>query len=753
VTSDPSGIDRIDGPAKVTGTAAYPMDVALPGMAHAALVRSTIAVGIITSIDTAEASAAPGVLAVFTHETAPRLKKAPRNLLAPPPPPPLQDARVHHYGQYVAMVVAETPEQATAAASQIRATYQVGDAALGISDPGAKARANPYFIDAKRGDVEAALASADVVVDATFTTAAHVHNPLGLFATVASWDGDRLTVYDSTQNPYLVRDSMARVFSVAKDHVRVLVPYVGGGFGAGLRLWQHVILTAMAARTIGRPVKLVLSRPQMFTGVGHRTSTQQRMRIGARRDGTLVAIDHEGTSTAARVTNVSYPVTMGTPAAYTCENVRARDKQVRLDIPSPAFMRAPGDAEGNFALETTLDEVACTLGMDPIELRRRNYAAVHPQTGLPWSSKALDDCYRIGAERFGWSQRTPEPRSMRDGRWLVGFGMAGVTFGHYQARCRASLTISRDGTALVRSGATDIGQGTYTVITQVAADALGLDPARVTFELGDTDFPRAPQAGGSGLATALGNAVHDAATTMIETMMGLVKDDKSSPLHGCKARDVAVSNGRIHRKDEPSRGETYADILARRGRTEVTVQGDSAPSRAEAGALLGSMAVSHLGGVGRKIVKMSGATVPAGAFGARFVEVRIDPHLGLLRVSRVVCARDGGRVLNEKLARSQIVGGTVGGIGQALFEESTTDAGSGRIANATLADYLVPVNADIPDMDVVFVGQPDSDNAVGTKGVGEIGLVGVAAAIANAIHHATGKRVRSLPITIDHLIG
>ncbi|MFI7455718.1 xanthine dehydrogenase family protein molybdopterin-binding subunit [Nonomuraea sp. NPDC049714] len=746
------GLDRVDGPAKVTGAATYTMDVTADGLLHAALVRSTFAVGTITSIETAQAEAAPGVVAVFTRHNVPRLKKPSWNLLTPPPPVPLQDGSVHHYGQYVAMVVAETHQQATAAAALIRVDHEAAGASLSLNAPALKSRTNPYFLDAKRGDAESALAAADVVIDATFTTQANAHNPLGLFSTVARWDGEHLIVHDSTQNPYLIRDSLAKVFSISKDKVQVLAPYVGGGFGAGLRLWQHVILTAMAARAVGRPVKTVLTRPQMFTGIGHRPATIQRMRVGARRDGTITAIDHEATSTAAKVANVLYPVTLTTPATYRCDNVRGRDRQVRLDIPSPAHMRGPGEAEGNFALETALDEVACAIGMDPVELRMRNYAKVHPQTGLAWSSKALDECYRQGAERFGWAGRTPQPRSMRDGQWLVGYGMAGVTYSHFQAKCQASLTVRDDGTVLVRSGATDIGQGTYTVITQVAADGLGLDPANIRCELGDTGLPRAPQAGGSGLATALSNAVHDATVNAIEALLASASADPASPLHGCSARDVAVAGGRIHREDDASRGETYVAILARSGRSELTVEGSSAPSRAEIGALLGSFAVSRMGRAGRRLVEATHAIAPAGAFAAHFVEVRVDPQLGRLRVQRMVSAVDAGQVLNEKLARSQIIGGVVGGIGQALFEGITTDVGSGRISNATLADYLVPVNADVPDLDVVFVGEPDSDNAVGVKGIGEIGLVGVAAAIGNAIHHATGKRLRSLPFTITELM-
>jgi CO/xanthine dehydrogenase Mo-binding subunit len=747
-----TGVDRVDGRLKVTGAAHYPSDFRLPDMAHAALVRSTIAAGTIARLDAARAAAMPGVLAVITHQNADRLRKARRNLIFPPPPPPLQDAKISYHGQYVAMVVAETRQQAAAAARLIEVTYDRAEPVLTPEDPAAKPRSNPYFIDMKRGNPKAAMAAAAVTMEGTFTTPAQTHNPLGPFTTMAHWDGDTLTVYDSTQNPFHVRAVLAASFGLAEEKVRVLSPYVGGGFGAGLRSWPHSILAALAARTVARPVQLSLTRPEMFTGIGRRPSTVQHVKIAATRDGKLVAIDHESTSTASMGSDSPYPVTHGTTEAYACPNVAARDKRVRLNIPPIAHMRAPGEAEGNFALESLLDELSYELGMDPVELRLRNYAEVHPQTGLPWSSKALRECYQVGAERFGWARREPAAGAMRDGRWLVGYGMAGVTYSHYQAKCQARATIRRDGTAHVASGATDIGTGTYTVMTQLAAEVLGLTVDRVTFELGDTRLPRAPQAGGSGLTAALGSAVHNTCVALVQRFLALVSDDPGSPLQGCAIEDIVASDGRLARGDDASRGESYAEILERHGLDELTADGDSAPSRAETGVLVGSLVVSRMGRFGRKLVGASHATVPAGAFGARFAEVRVDPDLGVLRIARIVSVTDGGRVLNNKLARSQIIGGTIGGIGMAMFEETISDPGSGRVANATLGDYLLAVNADVPDIDVDFVGEPDPDNPIGVKGIGEVGLAGVAAAIANGVYHATGRRIRSLPITIDQLL-
>jgi xanthine dehydrogenase YagR molybdenum-binding subunit len=751
------GVDRVDGPRKVTGAARYPSDFSFPNLAHAALVRSTIAAGTISGIATAAPASAPGVLAVLTHQNAPKLHRGKRNVMTPPPEPPLQTDEIDHYGQYVAVVVAETPQQASAAARLVEVAYDPGQALLSAQDPRAKPKSNPYLLDMQRGDVEAVMASAEVTVEGTFTTSEQAHNPIGLFATVAYWEDGTLTVHESTQNPFHVREVLASSFRLHEHDVRVLVPFVGGAFGAGLRVSPHTILAALAARMVQRPVKLVLTRPEMFTGLGHRPSTVQRVKVGATRDGALVAIDHEGTSTAAMGasllgTNLLYPIPMGTVAAYACPNVSARDTRVPLNIPPVAHMRAPGEAEGNFALESILDELSYELGIDPIELRLRNYAEVHPQTGLPWSSKALRRCYEVGAERFGWSRRNPEPGSMREGRWLVGYGMAGVSYGHNQAKCEARATIRRDGTAYVCSGTTEIGVGTWTVMSQLAAELLGLPLERVEFDLGDTAMPRAPYVGGSGTTVGLGSAIHDACRKLVQAFLDTVGDDDRSPLSGRKLEDVVVDGGRILRAEDHTTGESYTDILARHGLDQLSADGDSSPPREEIGTQIKSLIVSKHSHLGRRLVGLSHARVPAGAFGARFVEVRVDPDLGLLRVARVVSAIDAGRVVNHKTARSQIIGGTVQGIGAAMFEEVLSDPGSGRIANATFGDYLVPVNADVPDMDVVFVGGPDTANPLGAKGVGEVGYVGIPAAIANAVHHATGRRVRSLPITIDQLL-
>ena len=626
-------------------------------------------------------------------------------------------------------MVARTREQARAAARLVEIDYEQASPVLGIGDPRAPVLVNKWGQDVDRGDVSAALASAEVVYDEVFTTAAVTPNPMGLFVTVARWDGDRLTVHDASQDPMLVRRTLATVFDLPENDVRVLVPYLGGGFGAGLRVWPHVILAALAARVAGRPVKLTLTRPQMFTSVGHRPETRQRVRLGATRDGRLVAVEHASTATIGALDAGGVePVPGTTGNAYACPNVATRDRRARLHIPSPHWMRAPGAAQGNFAMESALDELSCTLGIDPVELRLRNYTEVHPGSGRPWSSKALRECYHAGAERFGWAERTPGTGSMRDGNWLVGYGMAGVTFTPGQAPCQASVSIRADGTAHVRSAATDLGTGTYTIAAQVTAGLLGLDPGQVQVEIGDSDLPFAPYSGGSGMATSLSGAIQDAAGKLIRALVDVAAGDESSPLRGRRAEEVTTTNGGLHLAGAPSTGETYAAILARHGLPKITADGERNP-------------------------RANGASEPpSGSFAARFAEVRVDPDLGLVRVTRIVSALDAGRILNEKLARSQMIGGAVMGIGMTMLEQTVFDPQTGRIANATFGDYLIPANADVPDLDVVFTGTPDTVRPIGIKGIGEIAIVGVSAAIANAVYHATGRRIRSLPITIEQLL-
>lgn len=624
--------DRVDGRLKVMGAATYPIDVNLPGLAHAALVQSTITRGRIRDIAMDAAERAPGVLAVFTHMNTPPIAPGPVLENGPQPLPPLQSDAVLHYGQHVAMVVAETMEQAKAAAALIEVTYEGDTPVLAYDDERATRVSHPWTPDYDRGDVASALAAADVRIDQTYTTAANTNNPIGLFATVAVWDGDALTVHDTTQYPHAVRDTLAAVFGIDPAGVRVLVPFVGGAFGAGLRVWPHVQLAAIAARITKRPVKLVLTRAQMFTSIGHRPNTVQQLSLGASRDGQLTAIEHVSRSPIGMADELINLITHGTPTAYACPNVSTRARQIRQSIPIPGWMRAPGEAEGSFALESAIDELSYAVGTDPIELRVKNHAQVHPDTGLPWSSNALLDCYRQGAERFGWSARNPEPRSMRNGVQLVGYGMGRGALMAYQPPCKAIASIRRDGTAYVRSGATDIGPGPYTVMTMLAADCLGVPIERVRFGLGDSAMPRAPHEGGSGLTGALGNAVHAACVSLVRAFVNLVSDDEGSPLKQCRLEGITVRNGGIQITDDPARFETYAGILTRHDLDELTIEGESAPPGETSSATM----IVQAGRFIPYTAPSTGTRAHAGGYAAHFVEVHVDPDLGTVGVARVV---------------------------------------------------------------------------------------------------------------------
>jgi xanthine dehydrogenase YagR molybdenum-binding subunit len=740
--------DRVDGRLKVVGAATYPIDVTLPGMAHAVLVQSTVTSGRIRHIAVDAAERAPGVLAVITHLNAPALARGPITSLGPGPLPPLQSDVVLHYGQHVGMVVAETREQAQAAAALIETTYERDPPVLDYDDPRAARVSHAWTPDTARGNVPHALAAADVRVNVAYTTAANTNNPIGLFATVAIWNGDALTVHDTTQGPHLVRESLAGAFGVDPAGVRVLAPFVGGAFGAGLRAWPHVPLAALAARVTKRPVKLVLTRAQMFTSIGHRPNSIQQLSLGASRDGQLTAIDHVSTSSIGMSDELTNPITYGTTDAYACPNVSTHARQIRQSIPTPGWLRAPGEAEGAFALESAIDELSYALGIDPVELRVKNHAHVHPESGLPWSSNALLDCYRQGAERFGWSARNPKPRSMRNGSQLIGYGMARAALIAFQPPCKAIASIRRDGTVFVRSGATDIGCGTYTVMTMLVADCLGVPIERVQFGLGDSAMPKAPPQGGSGLTGALGNAVQAACVDLVREFVKRGSEDEASPLKGCRLEGITVRDGGIQITGDPARFETYADILTRHGLDEITIEAESASPGKTSTATM----VPRAGRFVPFTSPSTGARTHAGGYAAHFVEVHVDPDLGTIRVARVVSAVDGGRILNPKTARSQIIGGIAGGIGMALLEETVSDR-TGRVVTTSLADYVVAANADVRDVDVLFVGQPDSMTPLGTKGVGELSITGMAAAIANAVYHATGTRVRSLPISIEKVLG
>ena len=735
-----SPVSRVDGIAKVTGAATYATDVMLEDMVHAVLVTSTIARGRIAAIDTTKAASLPGVVTMFTHKTMPRLKRnrvpqigAGRWSLGRDPRP-LQDERIHYAGQPVALVVAETFEQACEAARAVSVTYEAEPAATALEAVLAVGAAEPPKLrlghaDYARGDVGAALASAVVRIEAEYTTPPQTNNPLGLFATVAAWDDDTLTLYDANQSTGNVAKSAASVLGLSKDDVRVSSPFVGGAFGAGLRAWPHAWLAAVAARETGRPVKLVLTRQQMFTSVGRRAETVHRVTLGAEQDGRLVAIRHEGTHDTSREENFTEALTTATRYLYASPNVETRYRTARLDRATPTYMRCPGESETLFALESALDELAIALDMDPIALRLRNEPERDEEKDRPWSSRSLRDCYERGAELFDWARRTPKPGSMREGNVLVGLGVATGTYPAFVLPASAYACIDTSGTAVIRSAVTDIGPGTATALTQVAADALGLPLDRITVEIGDSSFPKAPQQGASMIMATVGSAVYRAGSDLRGEFVKLAAADRQSPLYGCKPEDVIAGDGLLSARGDPSRSDTFAAILTRAGRDRLELQATSRPLAPR-------------------------LTHSCHAFAAQFVEVHIDLALRTIRVPRLLGVFAAGRIVSPKLAHSQLSGGMIWGLSQALLEETTYDHRLGRIVNASLGDYLVPVHADMGNIEVEVIPEQDPYvNPLGVKGVGELGMAGVAPAIANAVYHATGIRIRQLPITMEKLLG
>ena len=708
------GIDRRDARQKVTGEATYAADVPVAKVAHAVILSSTIARGRVTSIDTSVAKKQPGVIAILTHDNAPRVDHKPKGkqqnerVLQL-----LQDDQVHYSDQPIAVVVADTLERAQHAALALQVKYKVEAAVadlvsnLGAATPPKKPLPTGPA-DSSRGDVTADLASAAHKLELVYTTPVQNHNPMETHATIAVWQGsDHLTLYDSTQYVYGVRGRIADIFSIPKENVRVVDHFVGGAFGSKGTPWSHVALAAMAAKVANRPVKLVVTRHQMFALTGHRPKTVQTIALGCDAHGKLAAIRHDVVSETSRFDEFVEGSAQQTRMLYACPSVATSHRIVPIDVPTPTFQRAPGESTGSYALESAMDELAYLAKIDPLELRLRNYAAKDPHENKPWSSKSLRECYKTAADKFGWHKRAMAPRSMHDGKELVGWGMATATYPARQipnasARCR----LRSDGTALVQTASHDLGTGTYTVMSQVAADALGLPVDAVTVELGDTTFPEAPISAGSMTVSSVGPAVKIACKNAIEELQ---KMSKPGELDGDRSAAIRA-------------------ILSRSGQSELVAEGktEHRPER------------DHYS---------------CHSFGAQFCEVRVDEELGRVRVARMVGAFAGGKFLNAKTARSQLMGGMVWGIGFALEEHTVRDRRNARAMARDLADYHMPVNADVPDIDVILIDEIDPYvNDVGAKGIGEVGLTGAAAAIANAVYHATGKRIRDLPITVEKLI-
>jgi xanthine dehydrogenase YagR molybdenum-binding subunit len=730
---------RVDGVAKVTGAAKYAAEFSAPGLAHASVVSATITKGRITKIDTGAAARVKGVLTVLTHENRPPMvdkDESWKDDVAADGSPfrPLYDNKIMFNGQPIALVVAETSEAARHAASLVKVEYatephvtdihRAREAAVPVKAPASPMEA-AFAPPKPRGNPDQALAAAAVRHEAEYFVPIEHHNPMELYATTAVFEGGgKLTVYDKTQGVQNVQKYLCGVFGMKPEDVRVMSPYMGGGFGSGLRPQFQVVLAVLAARALQRSVRLVLTRPQMYQ-LGHRPAMIQKIAMGANAGGTLDVITHDAVTITSQYEDYWRQETGWSGLLYKSPNAKYTHRLAKLDLATSCDMRAPSATTALFALESAMDELASALKVDPLELRLKCYSDRDQNEDKPFASKALRACYREGAAAFGWDKRNPAPRSMRDGQDLIGYGMATGIWEALQIPITVRIALSANGHAEVACATSDIGTGTYTIMAQVAADMLGLPLDNISIKLGDSSLPQSPVEGGSWIATSVSNGIMTTAGAIRDELLRMAREMPNSPLAGAAPDDVTLADGRLVSKRDASRGVSLADAM-RQGAVERIVQ--------------------------EKTTSPSGDHSRANhPHAAHFVEVRVDEQLGVVRVVRAVSACAAGRILNTKTAGSQISGSVVWGIGMALHEETQIDHRIGRIMNANLAEYAVPVHADIHDIKVIFVDEPDDSNPMGLKGLGEIGIVGVAAAVANAVYHATGKRVRDLPITLDKL--
>ena len=724
-------LSRIDGPLKVSGQARFAAEYSIEGLTYAALHYASIAKGRIAEITIDEAAAAPGVVLIMTHLNAPRLKPAPVFGTNPKAAsgddlPVMQDDRIHWNGQPVAVVLAETQEQADHAQSLIRVRYEHEAGITSLEEARAKGSEPGQFmgepLKLEIRDAEALLAAAPAKVDAIYRTPGHNHNPIELHAVTLAWDGDELRVHDATQAVAHAAWTLAQIFGISEENVHVSSPFVGGGFGSKT-LWQHQILAAAASKLAKRPVRIVLSREGVFRIVGGRASTEQRVAIGAQRDGGFDAIVHTGLTAMTSHNAMTEPFIVATRSLYASKSFKLEVDTVKLNTVANTFMRAPGEAVGTFALESAIDELAAELGIDPIELRIRNEPDKDPTQGLPFSQRNTVEAWRAGADRFGWAKRNPKPRTRRDGDWLVGLGCATGTYPYYRMPGGAArITITRDGKATVAIAAHEMGMGTATAQTQVAADRLGLPMDQVEFHYGDTTLPGVVLAGGSQQTASIGAGVAAAHRALVTELLKLAGND--SPLAGLRPDEVGGLEGGLCALEDSGRRESYVSILKRSQRAALSAEAE-APMPFE---LQHWSMHSHA---------------------AMFCEARVNAVTGEVRIGRFLGSFDCGRILNPKTASSQFRGGIVMGLGLALMEETQLDERTGRIMNASLAEYHVPVHLDVPAIEVMWTDEPDPRTPMGARGIGEIGITGVGAAVANAVFNATGKRVRELPITLD----
>jgi xanthine dehydrogenase YagR molybdenum-binding subunit len=726
-----AAVPRIDGPLKVSGNAMYTSDFNFPRMVYAVPVCSTIAKGRITRLDASDAEKMPGVVAILHRENIGKIYRSARDLTfsayLDERRPPFEDDIIYYNGQYVALAVAETFEQAQAAAAAVQVAY--GEEKPDVSDklePEGKLK-----VGSTRGSTEAAFANAPVKIEETYVTPVETHNPIELHASVALWDGTSFTLYETTQGVVNHRAVMAQVLGVPKENVQVISRFLGSGFGGKLFPWPHSILAATASRELNRPVKLVVSRGLMFSNVGHRPLTQQKVGLAATPDGKLVSLQHDYVNHTSILDDYEENCGEATPYLYSVPNLRVASGLARRNVGTPTAMRGPGAVPGLFATESAMDELAIKLNMDPVEFRLLNEPQKDESNGLPFSSRHFQECLRVGADKFGWSKRNPAVSSMREGDLILGWGMAACSWIAARFPCEANVELRSDGTVRVACATQDIGTGTYTILAQIVSAKTGVPLDRISVVLGDTSLPPGPISGGSMATASVIPAVSAASDQAISTLLFTTTQAANSPFSGKMFNELALTNGRIHEKNSPpDTGIPYETVLKNANVSEATGSGKS-----EGTFLNGSDKYS------------------THSFGAHFVEVTWDPGIARLRVRRVVTVIDGGRIINQRPARNQIEGAIMMGVGMALFEETRYDPHTGHPINNNLADYCMAVNADSPEIDVTFLDYPDLVlNEYGARGVGEIGLAGVAPAITSAVYHASGVRIRRLPVKIEDLL-
>ncbi len=724
---------RIDGPLKTTGSAQYAADFHFERMAHAVAVGAAIPSGRIRSLDASTAERMPGVLLVLHHgNIGPLYRTVPGddNATNSEVRSAFEDEIVRHWGQHVAVVVAETLEQATAAAAAVKVEYESSPANLrtGLDD-----YTGPRKSASKRGDPDKAFADAPVKIDATYITPVETHNPIELHASVAVWDGDRVTLYETTQGVVNHRVVMAQVLGLPVENVRVVTRFLGSGFGGKLFPWPHTAMAAVAARRLGRPVKISVNRRMMFSSVGYRPRTEQHIKLGATREGKLLALRHDYLNVTSQLDDFDEGCGEATPYLYSVANLEVTGATVKRNVGAPMWMRGPGAVPGLYALESGMNELADELNMDPMQLRLLNDADKDESNkNIPFSSRHLRECYEVGAKKFGWEKRTAGIGSMkRDGK-ILGWGLAGASWVAMRLPCTASVEFCANGRLCVRSATQDIGTGTYTVFAQTLSEKTGVPMERIDVIIGDSALPDGPMSGGSMVTGSVLNAIADAANNAIARLQKLAAGTEGSPYLDAKVEEIAFTGGRIHGKSQgPASGIAFADLLKMARLNGISAEGKTVPTWEDP--------------------KAKGVSLHS--YGAQFVEVEWEPEIARLRVSHIVTVIDAGRIINPRAAANQIAGAAVMGVGMGTLEETIYDQRTGQPINGSMADYLMATCADLPDIDVTFLDYPDpAMGEFGARGVGEIGLAGVAAAITAAVHHATGVRVRELPVRIKHLL-